>query len=98
MVQGIENLTQLEGTIVSSKRHLTLPDYDVVTLDVVNAEPVEGKANLLTMSRGSRIDVTVRRALLTSAQPGSRVHLRAKRTMDGAMAEPHPEPGHFRIE
>ena len=98
MPQAVENLTQLVGTIVARQPHPRLGDYDVVTLDVERAEPVEGKANLLATAAGTRIDVTMRRALLGAAGAGAKVHLRAKRTLDGAMSEPHPEAGHFRIE
>ena len=91
-------MTQLVGTIVARQPHPQLGDYDIVTLDVARAEPVEGKANLLATAAGSRIDVTTRRALLGDAAAGAIVHLRAKRTLDGAMSEPHPEAGHFRIE
>lgn len=83
---------------MSRQPHPRLPDYDLVTVDVENAEPVEGKANLLGDTAGTRIDVAFRRALLGAAAPGARVHFRAKRTMDGAMSEPHPEEGHFRVE
>ena len=98
MSQAIENLTQLVGRIVARQPHPQLGDYDVVTLDVERAEPVEGKANLVGAASGTRIEVTVRRALLGTTAEGARLHLRAKRTANGVMAEPHPEPGNFRIE
>jgi predicted RNA-binding protein with EMAP domain len=98
MVQGVENLTQLVGTIVGRQPHPELNDYDIVTVDVERAEPVEGKANLLSVHSGSRIEVATRRGLLGTAAEGARIHFRAKRTRDGVMSEPHPEPGNFRIE
>ena len=98
MSQVIENLTQLVGTIVARQPHPRLADYDLVTLDVERAEPVDGKANLLEAAAGSRLEVAIRSALLGAAAAGVRLHLRAKRTLDGAMAEPHPESGNFRIE
>jgi hypothetical protein len=98
MPQAVENLTQLVGTIVARQPHPRLGDYDIVTLDVERAEPVEGKANLLATAAGNRIEVTIRRALLGATGTGARLHLRAKRTLDGAMSEPHPEPGNFRAE
>jgi hypothetical protein len=98
MVQVIENLTQLVGTIVDSRSHPQLGDYDIVTIDIERAEPVEGKADLLALPSGSRVDVTVRHALLGAAAQGARIHFRAKRTIDGVMCEPNPEPGNFRIE
>ena len=98
MPQAIENLTVLTGTIVSRQAHPRLADYDLVTLDIERAEPVEGKANLLGSAAGTRIDVAFRRALLANAAPGARVHFRAKQTLDGAMSEPHPESGNLRVE
>jgi hypothetical protein len=98
MSQAIENLTQLAGTIAARLPHSQLADYDVVTLDVERADPVEGKANLVTASAGSRLEVTIRRALLGAAGDGSRLRLRAKRSPDGVMAEPHPESENFQIE
>jgi hypothetical protein len=98
MPQAVENLTQLVGTIVARQPHPQLGDYDIVTLDVERAEPVEGKANLLATAAGNRLEVATRRALLGAATAGAKVQLRAKRTLDGAMSEPHPEAGHFRIE
>ena len=98
MVQGIENLTRLDGTIVASRKHPQLGDYDVVTLDLDRVEPVEGKANLLSLPVGSRVDVTMRRALLADAQVGAHLSCRAKRTADGVMCEPHPEASDFRID
>ena len=98
MSQMIENLTQLVGTIVARQPYPRLADYDLVTLDIGHAEPVEGKANLLADTPGSRVEVAIRRALLGAAGDGLNVHFRAKRTIDGIMAEPHPEAGNFRIE
>ena len=83
---------------MSRQPHPRLPDYDLVTIDVERAEPVEGKANLLGDTAGKMVDVAFRRALIGSAIAGTRVQFRAKRTMDGAMSEPHPEADHFRIE
>jgi hypothetical protein len=98
MVQGIENLTRLAGTIVARRPHPELRGYDVVTLDIDFASPVEGKANLVAAQAGSRIDVTTRRELLGTAGAGARVQCRAQRTLDGVMCEPHPEAGDFKIK
>jgi hypothetical protein len=86
------------GTIVARQPHPRLADYDLVTLDVERAGPVEGKANLLGAVSGSRVEIAIRRALLGAAAAGARLHLRAKRTLDGMMAEPHPEAESFRVE
>lgn len=69
----------------------------MVTLALDRAEAVPGKANLLQPLLGSTVEVAVRRALLGDAGPGARLRCRAKRTPDGAMCEPHPEPSDFEI-
>jgi len=95
MVQGIENLTRITGHIVARERHPTLADFDLVRLHVTSAEPVSGKANLLAESPGQELLLAVRRDLLSAAQVGDILQCRARRTLDGAMAEPHPDPGDF---
>ena len=98
MVQGVENLTAITGRVVARQRHPRLDDYDIVTLDLERAETVSGKANLLGAQSLSAIELTVRRALLGNAGAGARLRCRAKRTPDGAMCEPHPDPGDFEID
>ncbi|HVP53585.1 MAG TPA: hypothetical protein VMU45_01220 [Candidatus Eisenbacteria bacterium] len=83
--------------MLARKPHPHLPDYDIVTLQVDRAEPVEGKANLLTSLVGGLIEPTVRRALLGAAQVNGQLRCRAKLTPDGAMCEPHPEADDFGI-
>ncbi|MFL5280062.1 MAG: RimK family alpha-L-glutamate ligase [Rhodopila sp.] len=97
MVQMVENLTQISGMVVSRKPHPTLADYDVVSLQIDAANPVSGKADLLGRLVGNTIDVTVRRALLGMSGPGAHLRCRAKRTLDGAMCEPHPDVGDIEI-
>ena len=97
MVQVIENLTQLVGTVVACQPHPELDRYDLVTLDIERAEPVEGKPNLLAVQPGSRIEVTIRHALMGAAAAGAHLQFRAKRTLNGVMCEPHPDAGDFRI-
>ena len=97
MVQAVENFTQIGGRIVARSQHPSLKDYDIVTLQLERAEPVAGKANLLKSLLGSAVQVTVRRALLGNAGRGAALRCRAKRTPDGAMCEPHPDPGNFEI-
>lgn len=98
-MQVIENLTRLRGRILRRVPHPARTGYDLLTLRVDEAEPVEGKADLLGRHRGGTLDVAVRSELLqdTGGSDGTVVDLRAKITPDGAMAEPHPEPGNFTI-
>jgi hypothetical protein len=98
-MQVIENLTRLRGRILHRVPHPTRAGYDLLTLQVDETEAVEGKADLLSRHRGRTLDVAVRSELLqdTSGGNGTVVDLRAKITPDGAIAEPHPEPGNFTI-
>jgi len=97
MVQAIENLTRIEGHILARKAHPHLDAYDIVTLQLERTASVPEKADLLTAQTGTTIEVSVRRELLKGAQIGARLRCRAKRTPDGAMCEPHPEPADIEI-
>lgn len=98
-MQVIENLTRLRGRILRRAPHPARAGYDLLTLQVEETQPVEGKANLLGQHRGGTLDVAVRSELLQDAKSGegADVDLRAKMTPDGALAEPHPEAGNFTI-
>ena len=98
-MQAIENLTRLRGQILRRAPHPARAGYDLLTLQVNEATPVQGKADLLGRHAGAELDVAVRSTLLPDAAlpPGALIDLRAKMTPDGALAEPHPEPGNFVI-
>ena len=96
-MQMIDNLTRIEGTIVSRSPHPTLAEFDVVGVRLESAQPVEGRADLLSRYQNQEIAVAVRRDLLRSAHNGARLRCRAKRIPEGAMCEPHPEPGDFEV-
>jgi hypothetical protein len=97
VVQMVENQTVVSGTVIARKPHATLGDYDIVTVRLEGAEPVPGKADLLSPQLGKTVEVSVRRALLGNAGPGMHLRCKAKRTLDGAMCEPHPDPGDLEI-
>jgi len=97
MVQGIENLSHIDGRVVARRAHPTLADYDVLRVAVDSAAPVEGKANLLGDHVGQEIDVAVRRSLIPQAGTATRLRCRAKRTPDGAMCEGNPAPEDFSL-
>jgi hypothetical protein len=97
MVQAIENLTALSGRVLTRSRHPTLGDYDLVTLAVERAEPVPGRANLLSSEVGKELSVAIRRELLGDAKQGDHLRCRAKRTPAGAMCEPRPDPADFAV-
>ena len=98
-MQAIDNLTRLCGRILSRAPHPARAGYDLLALQVHEAHPVEGKADLLGRHAGATLDVAVRSELLNDAAvaPGAHVDLRAKMTPDGALAEPHPEAGNFTV-
>ena len=97
MVQSIDNLTTITGQLRGRGRHPTLSDYDNVTLFVERAEPVPGRADLLQSEIGKEIVVAVRRDLLGDVTPGAQLRCRARRTPDGIMCEPHPDPADFLV-
>jgi hypothetical protein len=97
MVQGRENLTRIVGRIVHRTRHNRLPDWDLVRVELTDATPVAGVADVLSARRGSVVDLAVRRALLGDACGGAVLRCRAKATADGAMCEPWPADGDFAI-
>ncbi|HET9963069.1 MAG TPA: hypothetical protein VFQ34_12080 [Nitrospiraceae bacterium] len=96
-MQMIENLTGITGRIVSREPHPTLQDFDMVRLYLKKAEPVKGVADLLSAYINQEISVAVRRDLLGNARAGAELRCRAKRIPEGAMCEPHPEPGNFAV-
>ena len=96
-MQVIENLTRLRGRILCRAPHPARAGYDLLTLQVNETQAVEGKADLLGRHMGGTLDVAVRSELLQDAKGSDDVDLRAKMTPDGALAEPHPEPGNFTI-
>ena len=82
---------------MSRSPHPRLDGYDLVTLSLERAEAVPDKADLLGSQVGRPIELAVRRALLGGAGAGATLRCRAKRTPDGAMCEPHPDPGDFQV-
>lgn len=98
-MQAIENLTRLRGEMLKCVPHPSRAGYDLLTVKVDDAMPVEGKANLLGQHLGQTLEIAVRSELLHNARGTGtvQVDLRAKMTPDGALAEPHPEPGHFTL-
>ena len=99
-MQAIDNLTRLRGVVLRCSPHPTRDGWHLLTLQVEETEPVAGKADLLEHYRGSQIEVSVRSALLSEGIDctGARIDLRAKMTPDGALAEAHPDPAHFKLE
>lgn len=97
MVQAVENLTRITGTVLARKPHPRLDAYELVSLRIDAAEAVPGMQDLLGSQRGNTIELSVRRALLEAAGTGQHLRCRAKLTPDGAMCEAHPDAGQFEM-
>jgi hypothetical protein len=99
VVAAAPNLTRLSGTITSRRPHPRLSGWDEVTLAVARADAVPGRADLLSArARGAReLPVAVRRDLLGDASPGWRLVVRARMTVNGAVAEGYPKKEDFRL-
>lgn len=97
MVQVIENLTRLSGRLVTRGPHPQRAGWDSVVVHVEAAGPVPGKADLLSRHRGEDLPVAFRRDLLGDVGFGARLSFRARFTLDGAIAEPHPDTGDLLI-
>lgn len=98
MVQSVENLTALSGRLIEAGPHERLAGWDRAVLEVLDAAPVPGKADLLSSRAGQRLEVAVRHDLLGEVAPGAVVRLRAKLHHGDAMAEPHPDPADFGVD
>ena len=98
MVQGVENLTRLSGRLVSREPDPRRPDWDVVVVRVATADPVAGKADLLSRRVGEDLAVAFRRELLAGAGPGARLTFRAQFVPEGAIAEPYPDDGDLLVQ
>ena len=88
MVQGIENLTRLDGRLVTREPDPRRADRDVAVIRVEHAVPVAGKVDLLSRRVGEDLVVAFRRELLAGAGPGARLTFRAHLVPEGAIAEP----------
>ena len=67
MVQAIDNLTTIIGTVLSLSDHPTLPGYEIAMLRLEEARPVEGKADLITGRLADPVPVAIPRELLGDA-------------------------------
>ncbi|MEU4462400.1 hypothetical protein AB0G20_01530 [Streptomyces sp. NPDC024017] len=98
MVQAIENLTALTTRLVTSQPHPRLKGWDRLVVDVLDARPVAGRADLLSRYVGERLELAVPGALVAGLPPGTVIRLRAKLAGGHAMAEKQPPPGMFVTE
>jgi hypothetical protein len=98
MVQAIENLTALTTRLVTSEPHAQLAGWHRLVVDVLDARPVAGFADLLSRHTGERLELAVPSRLVTGLTPGTVIRLRARLAGGRAMAEKQPPPGMFGTE
>lgn len=99
MVQAVDNRTDLTARLVRTEPHPRLAGWDRAEVDVLDAEPVAGYADLLSKNVGQRLLLAVPSPLLADAVPGSTIRARARLAASGeAMAERRPAPGIFVVE
>jgi hypothetical protein len=98
MVQAIENLTALTTRLVTSEPHAQLAGWDRLIVDVLDARPVPGLADLLSRYAGERLELAVPSRLVAGLAPGTVIRLRARLAGGRALAEKQPPPGMFVTE
>jgi hypothetical protein len=80
MVQVIENRADIAGRIQSVRADPERPGYRLVTIEVHNAAPVEGYANMFSSAAGTRLDVLVADDQAQAMAPGKSVRCRIRRS------------------
>jgi hypothetical protein len=93
MVQVVPNRTEIEGTIISRTTHPTLPDFDLLEVEINKASPVAGYNDLLSHTAGSTVKLAVRRQSLPDG-PLERTGLHGHAYLggpDAIFAEPMPD-------
>ncbi len=95
-VQIIENWTDIIGVLKDSHRNETLSGFLTLEIEVRQAHPVEGFANLLADAPGKTIHVNARTELAAKFQltPGAIVRCRVRR---GGPNSLFVHPDHFSI-
>ncbi|KUN84211.1 hypothetical protein [Streptomyces griseoruber] len=98
MVQAIENRTALTVRLVAAAPHPRLNGWDLLAVDVLDAQPVPGYADLLARQVGHRLGLAVPSDRVAGLAPGTVIRLRARLAGGEALADKRPEPGTFVIE
>ncbi|MFB7247390.1 hypothetical protein ACFCYX_33585 [Streptomyces populi] len=95
----IENRTALTVRLLSKDTHHRLAGWDQAVVHVLEAREVPGFADLLSRHVGQRLELAVRTELLTDAEPGDTIRLRARVTGPGQVAaENRPAPEDFVVQ
>ncbi|GAA4881749.1 hypothetical protein ACGFX4_12215 [Kitasatospora sp. NPDC048365] len=98
MVAPVENLTTLHVRVASLGPHPRLGDWDLASAEVLSAEPVSGRADLLSQYVGRTVQLGIPRRLTGGLHPGSGLTLRARLATGDILAEPNPGPGDFTVD
>lgn len=111
MVQAIENLANITGTVLAVEEHPRLNGWSMLTLQLETVQPLKGSPEIWNGLTGKAQKVAIRNGLLEAAgrqsamaKPHGRVLVNAKLkcpaqlTLDGIMCKPHPEEGTFTLD
>ncbi len=95
-VQIIENWTDIVGVLKDSHLNETLSGFLTLEIEVTQAHPIEGFANLLAEAVGQLIPVNARAELAEKSQltPGVIVNCRVRRGSPNSL---FVHPDHFHI-
>lgn len=92
----MDNRSRLRGVVAGRAPHPSLPEFDVLAVDVDETSTVDDRPDLLASTVGSRVLVTVDRSVVDQAvRPGAGIVCVVRRTPDGAMAD--RDPGSVRV-
>lgn len=97
MVQAVENLTAIVVRVMGVVAHPTLSDWDQLDVQVIEAAPVDERADLLSQRVGERLPMAIRRDLARDVEPGCLLSCRAKLHLGEVMAEAMPDPADFSV-
>ncbi|MGN7200327.1 hypothetical protein [Arthrobacter sp. SAFR-044] len=110
MVQAIENLANITGTVLAIEEHPRLNGWSVLTLQLESVQPLKGSPELWNGRTGQAQQVAIRNGLLeapgtqsaaskpdVAALVNTRLRCPAQLTVDGIMCKPYPEPGTFAL-
>ena len=88
-----ENWTDVAGTVLTAKSTAARPGFVELELAVRDARPVEGYADFLSATAGSKLTVLVREGTVKGGAivAGQQVQARVRRGADPRVAFSHPD-------
>ncbi|MGN7200367.1 ATP-grasp domain-containing protein [Arthrobacter sp. SAFR-044] len=110
MVQAIENLANITGTVLAVEEHPRLNGWSMVTIQLETVQPIKGSPEIWNGRVGQAQKVAIRNGLLKApgrqsamarAEASALVNLKlrcpAQLTVDGIMCKPYPAEGTFNL-